>query len=291
MSDTKDIGERYRAFIEAIKGVMYAHRVSRMEPMSDVYMDAAFLHIEFAPIKTGDVLIHEGGIDEGTREITLEDVGVAPPPSSPGQCSKSSAAEPSSGLSAHVPNAEEERFQARLAALMVFNPFVEPDEELGHIYRIGPAITNDMALRDADDDHIAQCMAIFQAEVAERAKGVRPEPAAAKPTDSAAVPNAKSTLAPARGADGVRASGGPEDGHDAVAEDFARHSAHVNTLAKVLCAPVLGYFTRGGIKWNLISIDGSSLRGFDIKPGGGVDTLHISSTEVDELVLATPYGS
>lgn len=49
--------------------------------------------------------------------------------------------------------------------------------------------------------------------------------------------------------------------------------------------PVLGYFRKGGTKWMLVQVDGNSLTGYDIAPGGGVHTLHIAREEVDAFVL------
>ena len=49
--------------------------------------------------------------------------------------------------------------------------------------------------------------------------------------------------------------------------------------------PVLGYFRKGGTKWMLVQVDGNSLTGYDIAPGGGVHTMHIARESVDAFVL------
>lgn len=52
--------------------------------------------------------------------------------------------------------------------------------------------------------------------------------------------------------------------------------------------PVLGYFTRGPLKWWLTKVDGTMLIGFDISNHGKLQTMHMGVSSTDTLVLTAP---
>lgn len=79
----------------------------------------------------------------------------------------------------------------------------------------------------------------------------------------------------------------PAAGPSAVSPSKTREDAAAVPNA-VTQRPVIGYFSKGGHKWALVDVDGTQLTGYDITPLGKVHTLHISQSQVDELVMLQP---
>jgi len=306
------------------------------------------------------------------KEHMVPDVGVAPAAPARNELPGSAVAGPSAvslpavGDAAAVPNAEGDRFQRRLAVLKEFKPFEEHDPELGMMYRLGTAITNDMALRLISDDDFDACMDYFRKEVEERAKGARPEEVRASggPEDAfrigrstgrsvlhadgrlfymapdeeaarsvcaalnllagngqthtgvhegspwgviprsgnseqetAAVPDAEKELPPSAAAEMHRIgrvrwkewdryNGSQTHQHISAWRGGFRAGHHVGVSSAVPNAgTILGYFTRGPLKWMLTEREGGMLKGVDITSFGKVHTMHMAESSADVIVL------
>lgn len=81
------------------------------------------------------------------------------------------------------------------------------------------------------------------------------------------------------------AAAAPSAGPSAVSTAKTPEDAAAVPNAKEWEKPVLGYFDFLGGRYMLTRIDGGMLVGYNIKNGGGVDTLHIHRDNVRALVM------